>query len=756
MKIVSITMLKNEEDIVESFIRYNLNILDEMIILDNFSTDNTLNILKSLKREGLPIHIIKDEDESFNQDIKLTKILYQAFDDFNADIVCVLDADEFITSDNSNPRKILESIDCNKYYQVKWDTYVPTIYDDYSKDFIPSRFKYVRDEKVETLYKVIVPKGVIKNRNFSIAMGNHDLLNCDIPPDRSLNLKLAHFPLRSKEQAMSKILVNWPNMIFKYMGNNQYGVHWKLFFNKIKETGGISCEDLENFGKNYSLASFQDDIEIYEKKMNIDFCKNLEIKYTYHYNYLRNVLENYLKYVDENIFLKEEINSLSHHGETDVAANDEFTALDILQENYLSAARDICNNNFFSLDSSIEGRNVYYPISVIVPVHNGEANLRECLDSLVNQTLGIENIEVILVDDFSQDKSIEIIKEYSSNYPSIKLIRHTTNLGCGPSRNTGLKYANGEYITFMDCDDYISLNAYERALEIFEKDDEIDLVIYKWEEVNENGLLNRSDIAKTLLKEEKTITDINDFPEIIFATFAYIKVYSRRMSEFLEFAPSNFQDVIPSAKVMMNSKKMFVADDVTVFYRQHQGQVSTEMSARKYLTLISVTKEVIDLRDSSSEEYFDILSFLALKLVYHSIWYIMYSKDFLLGEGEIIYPALKEFPKYFSKDILLKYQTLFPSYFSCGEQPFWDLEKMDFWEYVYKNRFYKDIKRLENENFNLKSENGSLKSENYKLNKTIKSKNKKIKAKDKNLREILNSRSWKLTAPLRKLKNFFK
>ena len=71
-------MLKNEEDIVESFIRYNLNILDEMIILDNFSTDNTLNILKSLKREGLPIHIIKDEDESFNQDIKSKEYLYKS------------------------------------------------------------------------------------------------------------------------------------------------------------------------------------------------------------------------------------------------------------------------------------------------------------------------------------------------------------------------------------------------------------------------------------------------------------------------------------------------------------------------------------------------------------------------------------------------------------------------------------------------------------------------------------------------------
>jgi len=57
LKLVSISMVKNEEDIIESFVRYNLNIFDEMILLDNGSSDNTLNILNSLKRENLPIYI---------------------------------------------------------------------------------------------------------------------------------------------------------------------------------------------------------------------------------------------------------------------------------------------------------------------------------------------------------------------------------------------------------------------------------------------------------------------------------------------------------------------------------------------------------------------------------------------------------------------------------------------------------------------------------------------------------------------------
>ena len=120
-----------------------------MIILDYGSTDNTLKILNFLKSENLPIDVLIDEGRYYNQDEKMTRLLYLAFYEYDADIVCVLDADEFISSDNQNPREILESIDLNKYYQVKCRTYVPTMNDDYSIDFIPSRINHIRDEKFD-------------------------------------------------------------------------------------------------------------------------------------------------------------------------------------------------------------------------------------------------------------------------------------------------------------------------------------------------------------------------------------------------------------------------------------------------------------------------------------------------------------------------------------------------------------------------------------------------------------------------------
>ena len=105
----SINMVKNEMDIIESFLRYHINIFDGMIFLDNNSTDKTLNILNLLKNEGLPIYIFEDEDEEFDFQKKMNRILLIAVEKFKADIIVPLDADEFLISSNKgNPKEILD------------------------------------------------------------------------------------------------------------------------------------------------------------------------------------------------------------------------------------------------------------------------------------------------------------------------------------------------------------------------------------------------------------------------------------------------------------------------------------------------------------------------------------------------------------------------------------------------------------------------------------------------------------------------
>lgn len=104
-------------------------------------------------------------------------------------------------------------------------------------------------------------------------------------------------------------------------------------------------------------------------------------------------------------------------------------------------------------------------LSVIVPVYNMalDNKLQFCLDSLVKQT--ISEYEIIAVDDASTDASPHILKEYQDRYPQlVKVITHTTNKRQGGAKNTGLKYACGEWIGFVDSDDWVTVDFYEKLV----------------------------------------------------------------------------------------------------------------------------------------------------------------------------------------------------------------------------------------------------------------------------------------------------
>lgn len=98
-------------------------------------------------------------------------------------------------------------------------------------------------------------------------------------------------------------------------------------------------------------------------------------------------------------------------------------------------------------------------ISVIIPIYNTERYLRKCLDSVINQTL--KDIEIIIINDCTPDKSEDIVLEYSKQDKRIIYIKHEKNLGLGGVRNTGISVATGEYQWHIDSDDFIDTNACE-------------------------------------------------------------------------------------------------------------------------------------------------------------------------------------------------------------------------------------------------------------------------------------------------------
>ena len=121
--------------------------------------------------------------------------------------------------------------------------------------------------------------------------------------------------------------------------------------------------------------------------------------------------------------------------------------------------------------------------SIIVPVYNVEKYLPRCLDSVLDQEF--DDYEIIAVDDESPDNSIDILNEYQKKTEKLKIIRQK-NKGLGGARNTGIKEAAGEYLIFLDSDDYISPKMLSSLNEYLKKED-LDILAFDCERVTESG-----------------------------------------------------------------------------------------------------------------------------------------------------------------------------------------------------------------------------------------------------------------------------
>lgn len=126
-------------------------------------------------------------------------------------------------------------------------------------------------------------------------------------------------------------------------------------------------------------------------------------------------------------------------------------------------------------------------VSVIIPCYNGEKYLKKCVDCVVNQTY--KNVEIIIVDDKSKDNSVNLIKELEKNIKNPKIIPviSKTNNGPGGAKNEGLKFANGDYVMFLDCDDTIDSDYIENMLQGVTKKNKIDVVAAGLKKVSSDG-----------------------------------------------------------------------------------------------------------------------------------------------------------------------------------------------------------------------------------------------------------------------------
>lgn len=311
-KIFSVSMVKNEADIIESFVRYHQHIFDGMVFLVNMSTDRTPDILEKLTEEGLPIFLFYDTDREFDQSKKTTQLMFNTFEQFQPDIILPLDADEFlVSSDNlQHPCDILNKIDLNELHHIDWRTYVLNEFENRNELFIPKRITFARADHHEVNHKVVVSANIAKNYPGALSDGNHKYRikrgKRKVKINSIKELRIAHFPIRSLEQFKSKLLVSWINRLSRQKIENLY--YLERFVQIIKE-GKISTEDdLIQLAKDYHCNTDLKDITLVHKPVDLSFCKPLNLKYTKEneVNALLNLLDNCEEMAKEFFRLKRE------------------------------------------------------------------------------------------------------------------------------------------------------------------------------------------------------------------------------------------------------------------------------------------------------------------------------------------------------------------------------------------------------------------------------------------------------------------
>lgn len=225
-------------------------------------------------------------------------------------------------------------------------------------------------------------------------------------------------------------------------------------------------------------------------------------------------------------------------------------------------------------------------VSVIIPVYNVESYLRDCIDSLVNQTL--QDIEIICIDDGSTDGSLNILNEYASKDSRIVVVNNKENIGAGRSRNIGIHMAKGEYLSILDSDDFCDL----RFLEIVYNNCIIknaDIGIYgfaKYDNVKKN-IINISLPQYFLNRVCDNVFNFEQVKDRVFQMINWVpynKMYKKKfvLDNKIEFQDlQNTNDAYFGCLILTQAERMIFIDTISPLYF-YRVNVSTQISNNRH------------------------------------------------------------------------------------------------------------------------------------------------------------------------------
>ncbi len=280
-------------------------------------------------------------------------------------------------------------------------------------------------------------------------------------------------------------------------------------------------------------------------------------------------------------------------------------------------------------------------ISVIVPVYNVEKYLRKCVESIIEQTYPA--LEIILIDDGSQDDSPKICDELAVIDTRIKVI-HQTNGGLSRARNAGIRASHGEWLVFVDSDDHVSARLCEAALESALKYD-ADITIFNLAKTYDGKVIPIVDdgMKSGILDKMEAMRALNVDS---IGNYAWNKIYKRKLFDDIYFPDGRMlEDIGTTYRLFDKAERISYVKDVLYYYVQHRDSIMHKNSVQKvrdqfelrydqYLFL----KERYERASESAEE----------ALVRSAITYCVYFSD--LGDKDEgyckAYKVIKAFKRY--------------------------------------------------------------------------------------------------------------
>ena len=251
-------------------------------------------------------------------------------------------------------------------------------------------------------------------------------------------------------------------------------------------------------------------------------------------------------------------------------------------------------------------------LSIIVPVYGVEKYIDKCLNSLVKQSL--KEIEIIVVNDGTKDNSQKIIDKYVKKYPDKIKSYIKENGGQGSARNYGLKKTTGEYIGYVDSDDFVEKDMYKKLYNKA-KENNYDIVVCGNYNVSEDYQNKNIDAF---------INNYNtDLENIFFGKMAvWNKIYKRDIliKNKLEFKEKVwYEDLAFTLKAIMNSNTFAFIDEPLYDYLIREGSTMNNSNVKRNLEILEAFDDILSyIKHNKKEEYFDKVEFLAIDHIYIS------------------------------------------------------------------------------------------------------------------------------------------